>query len=531
MTSKAKILVSDDLAEDGLKILQAHPALDVTYKPGMKGPELLAVIGEYEGLVIRSATTVTKEVVEAAKKLRVIGRAGIGVDNVDVPAATARGIIVMNTPSGNATTTAEHALALMISMARKIPQATALMKQGKWDKKKFMGTELTSKTLGVVGLGNIGKILADRARGLKMAVVAYDPFLTAEVAEKIGVEKVELPELYKRADFISVHTPLTDQTRGLIGKTAFDQMKKGVRIVNAARGGIVDEAALLEALESGKVGGAALDVFVEEPPPANHPLVMHERVICTPHLGASTDEAQVKVAIEIAEQFGDFFQTGQIRNSVNVPALSADLLKQLQPYFQLGEKLGSLLGQLHKETIEEIDCRFEGEIAEYDVKPISTAIVRGILAPMLDLSVNYVNAPSIAKDRGIKLVTSKSSESVDFTNLVTVTVRGGKSTLSVSGTILGRSAPRVTKFDDFWLEASPNGTILVLRNYDRPGVVGALGTTLGKNKVNIARMQLGLKPGGDEAVSFINIDSPAPQSVLDEIAKLPNMISVRQVKL
>jgi len=308
-------------------------------------------------------------------------------------------------------------------------------------------------------------------------------------------------------------------------------MKKGVRIINAARGGIVDEAALLEALESGKVGGAALDVFVEEPPPANHPLIMHERVICTPHLGASTDAPQVKFALAIAAQFGDFFQSGQIRNSVNVPALSADLLKQLQPYFELGEKLGSLLGQLHQETIEEIDCRFEGEIAEYDVKPIATAIVRGILAPALDLSVNYVNAPSIAKERGIKLVTSKSSESTDFTNLVTVTVRSGSKSLSVSGTILGRAAPRITKFDDHFLEASLKGNILVLRNYDRPGVVGALGTTLGKNQVNIARMQLGLKPGGTEAVSFINIDSPAPQSVLDEISKLPNVISVRQIKL
>ena len=529
--TKSKILVSDELAEDGLKILQSHPALDVTYKPGMKAPELIAAIPDYEGLVIRSATTVTKEVIDAAKKLKVVGRAGIGVDNVDVAAATARGIIVMNTPSGNATTTAEHALALMISMARKIPQATALMKAGKWDKKKFMGTELTSKTLGVVGLGNIGKILADRARGLKMVVVAYDPFLTDDVAQKIGVEKVELPELYKRADFISVHTPLTDQTKGLVGKAAFEQMKKGVRIINAARGGIVDEAALLEALESGKVGGAALDVFVEEPPPANHPLIMHEKVICTPHLGASTDEAQVKVAIEIAEQFGEYFQNGQIRNSVNVPALSADLLKQLQPYFELGEKLGSLVGQLHQATIEEIDCRFEGEIAEYDVKPIATAIIRGVLAPALDLSVNYVNAPSIARDRGIKLVTSKSSESEDFTNLVTVTVRSAGKSLSVSGTILGKAAPRITKFDDYYLEASLKGNILVLRNYDRPGVVGALGTTLGKNQVNIARMQLGLKPGGTEAVSFINIDSPAPQAVLDEISKLPNMISARQVKL
>ena len=530
MPTKAKILVTDDLAEEGLKILQAHPALDVTYKPGMKAPEIIAAIGEYEGLVIRSATTVTKEIVDAGKKLRVIGRAGIGVDNVDVPAATARGVIVMNTPSGNATTTAEHALALIISMARRIPQATASMKAGKWEKKKFVGAELTSKTLAVVGLGNIGKILADRARGLKMNVIAFDPFLTAEVAEKLGVEKVELEDAIKRADFMSVHTPLTDQTRGLIGKDAFAKMKTGVFIVNCARGGIIDEAALLEALESGKVAGAALDVFVEEPPPPDHPLVKHEKVICTPHLGASTAEAQVKVAIEIAEQFGDFFANGQIKNSVNVPALSADLLKQLKPYLQLAEKLGSLMGQLATGSVTGIDIRFDGDIAKYDVNPIATAIVRGVLAPMMDLSVNYVNAPLIAKDRGIRVVTSKSPEAADFTNLVTVSLTGTNAH-SVSGTILGRELPRITRFDDFELEALPEGHILVLRNFDRPGVVGNLGTLLGKNQVNIARMQLGLNPRSHEAVSFINIDSAAPDSLLQEIGRIPNVISVRQVKL
>ncbi len=528
--AKAKILVSDDLAEEGLKVLQAHPALDVTYKPGMKPAELVAAIADYEGLVVRSSSNVTKDVIEAGTKLKVIGRAGIGVDNIDVPAATARGIVVMNTPSGNATTTAEHALALIISMARRIPQATASMKAGKWEKKKFMGTELTSKTLGVVGLGNIGKILADRARGLKMAVLAFDPFLTEEVADKLGVEKGSLDDVFKRADFISVHTPLTDQTRGLVGKDAFAKMKTGVFVINCARGGIIDEAALLEALDSGKVAGAALDVFVEEPPPADHPLLKHDKVICTPHLGASTAEAQVKVAIEIAEQFGEYFANGQIRNSVNVPALSADLLKQLKPYLQLGEKLGSLVGQLAQGNITGIDVRFEGEIAKYDVTPIATAIVRGILAPMLDLTVNYVNAPTIAKDRGIKVVTSKSSESADFTNLVTVSTQGAQPH-SVSGTILGRELPRITRFDDFQLEAVPEGHVLVLRNNDRPGVVGNLGTLLGKNQVNISRMQLGLQPRANEAVSFINIDSPVSEALLAEIGRLPNVISVRQVKL
>lgn len=528
--AKARILVSDDLAEEGVKILQAHPALAITYKPGMKPAELAAAIGEFEGLVVRSASNVTKEVIEAGKNLKVIGRAGIGVDNIDVPAATNRGIVVMNTPSGNATTTAEHALALIISMARRIPQATASMKAGKWEKKKFMGTELTSKVLAVVGLGNIGKILADRARGLKMTVLAFDPFLTDEVAEKLGVEKVTLEDAFRRADFISVHTPLTDQTRGLVGKDAFAKMKAGVFVVNCARGGIIDEAALLEALDAGKVAGAALDVFVEEPPPADHPLVRHEKVICTPHLGASTAEAQVKVAIEIAEQFGDYFANGQIRNSVNVPALSADLLKTLRPYLQLGEKLGSLMGQLAQGTVSGIDVRFEGEIAKYDVTPIATAIVRGILAPMLDSTVNYVNAPVIARERGIKVVTSKSAESADFTNLVTVSL-AGQNAHSVSGTILGRELPRITRFDEFQLEALPEGYILVLRNHDRPGVVGNLGSLLGKNQLNISRMQLGLNPRSQEAVSFVNIDSGASDAVLAEIARLPNVISVRQVRL
>ena len=531
MTAKAKILVSDDLAEEGLAILRAHPALDVIYKPGMKPAELTAAIGEYDGLIVRSASNVTAEVIAAGAKLKVIGRAGIGVDNIDVPAATARGIVVMNTPSGNATTTAEHALALIISMARRIPQATASMKAGKWEKKKFMGAELTSKTLGIVGLGNIGKILADRARGLKMQVLSFDPFLTEEVAERIGVEKVELDELFKRSDFISVHTPLTDQTRGLIGKAAFEKMKNGVMLVNAARGGIVDEAALLAALDSGKVAGAALDVFVEEPPPADHPLVKHEKVICTPHLGASTAEAQVKGAIEIAEQFGEYFAHGQIKNSVNVPALSADLLKTLKPFLSLGEKLGNLIGQLATGGLSAIDVTFEGEIASYDVNPIATAIVRGVLAPMLDLTVNYVNAPVIARERGIKVTTSKSPAASDFVNLITVTTRGaGGARTTVAGTILGRSAPRITRFEDFSLEALLEGHILILRNQDKPGVVGNLGTVLGKNQVNISRIQLGLA-GKSEAVAFINIDSPASDSVLAEIGRLPNVISVRQVKL
>ena len=401
--SVAKVLVSDALAPQGLAVLEQAPGLEVVNAPGLSPGELAEAIADVEGLVIRSGTKVTKDVLEAAKNLRVIGRAGIGVDNVDVPAATARGIVVLNTPEGNNVTTAEHAIALLVALARHIPQATASMKAGKWEKKQFQGMELFNRTLGLIGLGNIGRIVADRARGLGMRVIAADPHIAPDVAQKLDIELVSMEELISRADVMTVHVPRIPETTGLLGAQAFAACKPGVLVINAARGGIVDEAALLDALESGQVGGAALDVFVEEPPAPDHPLLSHPRVICTPHLGASTEQAQVNVSIAVAEQVRDYLIDGVIRNAVNVPSVSPELLEQIRPYLQLGEKLGRFQGQLCPGAIEEIEVEYAGEVAELRVAPITITVLKGLLESVSD-RVNMVNAPVIAQERGIRVV-------------------------------------------------------------------------------------------------------------------------------
>jgi D-3-phosphoglycerate dehydrogenase / 2-oxoglutarate reductase len=528
----AKILVSDKLSEAGLKILKDASSLEVDVKTGLKPDELKKIIGDYEGLIIRSSTKVTADLLSAAEKLKIIGRAGIGVDNVDTTAASKKGIIVENTPGGNVVTTAEHAIAMMCSAARKIPQATSSMKGGKWEKTKFVGSELYNKTLGVVGVGNIGKIVADRALGLKMKVIAYDPFLSSETAAKMGVELVELEDLFARSDFITIHTPLNEKTRNLIDRPAFGKMKKGVYIINCARGGIVNEEALVAAVQEGIVAGAALDVFAEEPISADHPLLKLEQVVCTPHLGASTDEAQENVAVEVAEQMVDYFVRGIVRNAVNFPSISAELAGVLQPYLSLAEKLGKLHGQLASSSPEEIHIEYSGELAEYPVASLTVSVLKGILEPILeDVSVNYVNAPFIAKERGMKVVESKVSSAKDFRSLIQVTLKTTKETREVSGTIFGTKNPRIVKIDDFYLEAVPEGTILVIHNQDRPGVVGNVGTLLGKNSVNISRMQLGLVKGKEKAIALYNVDQPVSASLLGELAKLPNIISVKQVTL
>ncbi|MFO1519684.1 MAG: phosphoglycerate dehydrogenase [bacterium] len=528
----AKILVSDKLSDAGLKILKDAGTLQIDVKTGLKPDELKAIIGEYDGLIIRSSTKVTADLLSAANQLKLIGRAGIGVDNVDTVAASKKGIIVENTPGGNVVTTAEHAIAMMFSAARKIPQATGSMKGGKWEKTKFVGSEIYNKVLGVVGVGNIGKIVADRAVGLKMKVIAYDPFLSAETAAKMGVELVELDDLFARADFITIHTPLNDKTRNLIDRPAFGKMKKGVYIINCARGGIVNEDALVAAIEEGIVAGAALDVFVEEPIKPDHPLLKLDQVVCTPHLGASTDEAQENVAVEVAEQMVDYFVKGIVRNAVNFPSISAELAGVLQPYLSLAEKLGRLQGQLTDSSPQEIHIEYSGELAEYPVAPLTVSVLKGLLEPILeDVSVNYVNAPFIAKERGIKVVESKVSNSKDFRSLIEVTLKTPKEKRVVSGTIFGTKNPRIVKIDDFYLEAVPEGTILVVLNQDKPGVVGNVGTLLGKNKVNISRMQLGLMKGKDEAIALYNVDQPMSAELLSELAKVPNIISVKQVTL
>ena len=431
----AKVLVSDSLASQGVDVLRSASGIDVIDKPGTSAEELLDMIGDVEGLVIRSATKVTAEVLEKASSLKVIGRAGIGVDNVDVAAATSRGIVVVNTPEGNNITTAEHAIALIVSLARHIPHATASMKAGKWEKKKFQGTEIYNRILGVIGAGNIGRIVVARAQALGMRVIVADPFLTSENAARMDVERVELDELLRRSDIITVHVPKNKETLGLLNAAAFEQMRDGVMVVNAARGGIIDETALLGALESGKVAGAALDVFVEEPPPADHPLVAHPKVICTPHLGASTDQAQINVSVAVAEQVRDYLLDGVVRNSINVPSVSPELMAEVAPYLRLGEKLGLFQGQLVEGSIDQVEVQYAGEIADINVAPITIAVLKGLLTRRREC-VNMVNAPVVAQELGIKLIETKVSRSEDFASSITLRVKG-----TVDRLIEGRDFP------------------------------------------------------------------------------------------
>jgi D-3-phosphoglycerate dehydrogenase len=524
-----KVLVTDSLAPQGFEILARTPGIEVVDAPGMKPAQLLEAIADADALIIRSATQVTAEVIAAAKQLSVVGRAGIGVDNVDVGAATARGIVVMNTPGGNTVTTAEHAIALLVALARHIPQATASMKSGQWDKKSFVGMELYNRTLGVIGLGNIGRIVAQRARGLGMKVVAYDPFLSVEAAEKLEVELLDLDALLARADALSVHVPRTPDTAGLLGRAAFAKTKRGVLLVNAARGGIVDEAALLEALDAGQVGGAALDVFEEEPPPADHPLVAHPHVICTPHLGASTEQAQVNVAIAVAEQVRDYLVGGVINNAVNVPSISKELAVRIRPYLVLGEKLGRFQGQLCKGSIDQIEIEYCGAAAELEVAPITVAVLKGLLEPVTD-SVNMVNAPVIAQQHGIKVIESKASSTADFASAITTRVSGCGGRLIMGAVFEGRQ-PRIVRIDDFMLEAIPEGATLLIQNRDEPGVVGAVGTLLGKAGINISRMQLALHPKRAEAAMLVNISHAPSQQVVEALRAMPNTISVQVLEL
>lgn len=526
-----KILVSDPLPEQGLDVLREIQGFEVDVRVGLKPEELKEILGEYEGLILRSGTRVTSDVIQAAPKLRVIGRAGVGVENIDVDAATQKGIVVMNTPGGNNVTTGEHTISLMLSLARHIPQAVRSLKSGEWTRQKFTGVEVCNKTLGVIGLGNVGRIVAERALGLRMKVVGYDPFIPAENAARMGVEPVSLDELYARSDFITVHVPLTDETRGLINREAFAKMKTGVRIINCARGGIVDEKDLAAALEHGKVAGAALDVYVNEPPPPDHPLIASDKVITTPHLGASTDEAQLNVSIAVAEQVRDYLRDGLIRYAVNAPSVSRELLTELQPYLTLGEKLGSLHVQLLAKLPKEVHIETGGVVAQYDVSPITLAVLKGILNPVMESGVNYVNAPIIARERGIRVVESKSSRASDFASYIKVLARNGNSETEIEGALFGTNNPRIVRLNGFYFEAVPEGHILISYNRDVPGVVGALGSLLGNNGINIAGLELGREKVGGKAISFIHVDEPVPKHVLEQLRALPHVISAQVVKL
>ena len=525
-----KILISDNLSTCGIDLLRGHEQFEVDVNVGLKPEELKKIIGNYQALIVRSETKVTAEILSAADRLKVIGRAGTGVDNIDVTVATQRGIVVMNAAAGNSVTTAEHTISLLMSLARKIPQAHGKLKGGKWDKKSFMGVELAGKTLGIIGLGNIGKIVASRAIGLAMKVVAYDPFIAKEIALKAGIELGTLDEVFRRADFITVHTPMTDETRGIIGEAAFAKMKDGVRIINCARGGLVDEGALVNAIKSGKVAGAALDVFVKEPVPTDHPLLTLDEVIVTPHLGASTNEAQDAVAVTIAEQVANYLLDGAIAGAVNVPAVTAEALESISPYISLGEKLGSFQAQFFNQPVSEVQINFSGEVADLDVRPITQAVLAGLLKSV-SARVNQVNASLIAEERGLRLTESKELGAQDFTSLVEVTVRNQSSENKVAGTLFGRGDQRIVQIGSYRLEAVPEGHMLVLQNDDQPGVVGSVGTFLGDHQINIAQLYLSRNRAGGTAMAVYQVDSALDAATLAALAAVPHIISVKQISL
>jgi len=524
-----KVLISDKLAPEGVTILTAAKGLQIDDRAGIDAAELEKIIGDYDALIIRSGTKVTAKIVAAADKLRVVGRAGIGVDNVDVAAASKRGIVVMNTPGGNNVTTAEHTISMMLALARHIPQADATLRAGHWKRNDFVGTEVCNKTLGIIGIGNIGSIVADRARGLRMRVIAFDPFITEEAASRLRIELVTLDGLFAEADFISVHTPLTDETRGLVGDAAFEKMKPGVRIVNCARGGIVDEAALARAIKSGKVAGAALDVFAEEPPPKDHPLLALPQVVATPHLGASTGEAQLNVAIAIAEQVRDFLLHGAVTNAVNMPSLSPEEAAVLMPYLVLGERIGSLYAQLQGKAPTEVRVVYRGEVGDRDCRPINAAVLKGLLENVVEAPVNTVNAPLLASERGIKLVETRDARGEGFTNSIKVEFASRGGTAVIEGAVFGRDVIRLVRFNDFHFDALPEGHILVLHNRDVPGVVGNVGTFLARHGINIAGLELG-RIGG-EAISFVHVDTPLEAAHMAALKSLPDITAAQMVRL
>jgi len=521
--TQPKVLISDKMDPKAAAIFRER-GIHVDEITGKTPDELAAIIGDYDGLAIRSSTKVTPKILEAATRLKVVGRAGIGVDNVDIPAATARGVVVMNTPFGNSITTAEHAIALMFALARQLPEADASTQAGKWEKNRFMGVELTAKTLGLIGAGNIGSIVASRAVGLRMKVIAFDPFLTPERALEMGVEKVELDELLRRADFITLHTPLTDQTRNILSREALAKTKPGVRIINCARGGLIDEAALKDALDSGQVAGAALDVFETEPATAS-PLFGTPGFVSTPHLGASTSEAQVNVAIQVAEQMSDFLLAGGVTNAINMPSLSAEEAPRLKPYMALAEKLGRLVGQVLGDTVRSVAIEVGGAAADLNQKPITGAVLAGLMGTYSQ-TVNMVNAPFLAKERGLDVREVRHEREGDYHTLVRVTVVTDAGERSVAGTLFGNSGPRLVDIFGVAVEAELAGAMLYIVNNDAPGFIGKLGTTLGQAGLNIATFNLGRRAAGGEAVALVAVDEAVPAEVVKQLCALDGVREV-----
>lgn len=527
-----KILVSDSLSDEGFAILRAG-GFEVDDKPDISPDDLLREIPEYDGLVIRSRSNVTADVLKAGKKLKVVGRAGVGLDNVDVSTATKLGVIVMNTPSGNTISTAEHTMAMITSLARQIPQASQSMHEGKWEKKKFVGVELYNKVLGVVGLGRIGTEVARRALAYGMHIMAYDPYISAEALKRLGgAKQATVDEICSAADFITVHTPLNDATRGIIGPKQFGMMKKGVRVVNCARGGIINETALIEALKSGKVAAAALDVFEEEPLAKDSPLRAMENVVLTPHLGASTNEAQEGVAKEVAEQIVDALSGRMIRNAVNAPSIDPLILDQVRPYIDLARRMGKFMAQFVTKPSKSLKVYYSGTVLEFPVSPITTAVVVGFLETITEYSVNFVNATSLAHERGIEVVELKSTEIYSFANLITVEVVSEDGTKNwIGGSLFTRENPRIVVVNDKFFDVVPEGNLVVIENRDVPGIIGNVGTVLGHRKINIAQMTWGRTSPGHDAITVINVDQDISREVLQELAGLPNILSARLIRI
>lgn len=525
-----KVLAMDKTAEEGLKLLR-EAGIEVDSKSGLSEDELVKIIPGYDALIVRSETKVTPKIIEAGKNLKIMGRAGVGVDNIDLPTATKNGVIVVNSPEGNTVAAAEHTWAMLLSMARQIPQAHGKLKAGIWDKKSFKGVEVLNKTLGVVGLGKIGRRVASYALGMGMRVIGSDPFVTAEYAKSLGVELKNLEEVIKESDFITFHIPKTKETAGMINAVTIAKMKKGVRLVNVARGGIIDENALCEALKSGQVKAAALDVFEKEPLPANSPLLTLDNIVVTPHLGASTVEAQVNVAIDVAEQVIEVLKGGAARSAVNIPSMKPELIAPVRPYMNIAEKLGGLAAQIVKGAISRVEVQYSGEVADHDVAPLTTVVIKGLLTPVLDVKVNFVNAPLVAKERGIEIVESKSKDIKDFASLITLKVKTEKETREVGGTVFAGIGDRLVSIDGFRVDAVPEGYMLILQNIDKPGMIGKVGTFLGQHNINIAAMDVGRMKIGEKAVMVLNVDNLISDKILQELTKTEGIFGATLVKI
>jgi D-3-phosphoglycerate dehydrogenase len=527
-----KILVADPISDSGIQVFKdLQDKFQVEISTKLPPEELKKAVVDVDAIIVRSETQITADVLAAAKKVKIVGRAGVGVDNIDVAAASRQGVIVVNVPGGNTISAAEHTVAMLLSMSRNIPQANVSVKAGEWKRAQFVGTEVQGKVLGLIGLGRIGREVSKRCQSFGMSIIGYDPFASEEYAKTFNIKLATLEEIYAQSDYISVHVPLNDGTRNLFNVKTFAKLKPGVRLINCARGGIINEKDLAEAIQKGQVKGAALDVYETEPPAKDNPLFGIPSVILTPHLGASTEEAQVKVAHEMAETLRDYFLHGSVSNAVNLPSMDAEQYRELEPYILLSEKLGSFASQLFSAPATKLKMTFAGEISQKNTTPLGLAILSGFLSPILDIEVNLVNAPHLAKERGLQWSETKTSKTTDFTTLITIDISSDKEKLSVSGTLLGKSSPRIVAIDDLTVDVTPEGYMVIYTNQDKPGVIGHVGTVLGKNNVNIAAMQVGRRSQGGEAVTVVNVDAETPASVLQQIREFPGITQVKSVRL